>query len=102
MNDCIFCKIINKEIPAEINYEDDEFIGFLDIKPIEKGHTLLIPKKHYPWMQDLPDEMLAQIFILAKKIMAGMVLDLSCKYVEVKVVGKDVPHFHIHLIPRYE
>ena len=99
-NSCIFCKIANKQIPAEINYEDDKFIGFLDIKPVEKGHTLLIPKEHFVWMQEAPDEIISEIFITVKKLMQKMITELPCDYVEVKVIGVDVPHFHIHIIPR--
>ena len=98
--DCIFCKIITKEIPASIIYEDENFFVFLDINPVRKGHLLLIPRSHYPWMQDVPDELLAKIFIVAKKIMIAMKKSLSADYVQVSVEGKDIPHFHIHLIPR--
>lgn len=97
----IFTKIINREIPATIVYEDDESIAFLDIGPVAKGHTLLIPKKQYTWMQDVPDETISELFITSKKIMKAMIQGLGCDYVQVSVVGEEVPHFHIHLIPRY-
>lgn len=98
---CIFCKIINKEIPCSFTYEDDKFIGFLDIKPKAPGHTLLIPKKHYEWMQETPDEVISEIFILTKSIMKKMIKETPCDYVQVNILGKDVPHFHIHLIPKF-
>jgi histidine triad (HIT) family protein len=102
MNDTIFAKIIRKEIPATIVYEDDSFLAFMDIAPVAKGHLLLIPKDtHYTWMQDAPDELISSIFILAKKLMLSIKEGLGCDYVQISVVGKDVPHFHIHLIPRY-
>lgn len=99
-SECIFCKIVNGEIPATKTYEDDNFISFLDIHPVEIGHNLLIPKDHYTWMTDAPDEVVAKAFILAKKLMIKMKNDLSCDYVQISIVGKDVPHFHIHLIPK--
>ena len=65
---CIFCKIINKEIPAPIIYEDDKLFGFLDINPVTKGHSLLIPKEHHVWIHETPDEVIAESFVTAKKI----------------------------------
>lgn len=97
----IFKKIIDKEIPAEIIYENDEFLAFLDIAPVSLGHTLLIPKAEYVWLQELPDELIAKLFIEAKKLMIAIKEGLGCDYVQISVVGKDVPHVHIHLIPRY-
>ncbi len=99
-DDCLFCKIIDKKIPAYIVYEDNNFLGFLDIKPVVKGHSLLIPKEHYEWIHETPDEIIAKAFIIVKKLIIKMRKSLSCDYVQVVVVGKDVPHFHIHLIPR--
>ncbi len=97
----IFKKIIDKEIPATIVYEDEIFLAFLDIAPVSKGHTLLIPKEEYTWMQDLPDELVGQLFIKAKELMMAIKQGLLCDYVQISVVGKDVPHVHIHLIPRF-
>lgn len=101
MNDCIFCKIIKNEIPSSKVYEDDKFLAFLDIMPVSDGHLLIIPKEHVVWMQDASDEMVSDIFVLAKKLMIGVKNGMQCDYVTVSVVGKDVPHFHVHLIPRY-
>ncbi len=99
--DTIFTKIINREIPATIVYENDTMLAFLDIAPVVKGHILLIPKTRYTWMQDAPDEVVADLFVQTKKIMKTMIQGLGCDYVQVSVVGEEVPHFHIHLIPRY-
>ncbi len=99
-NDCLFCKIIDKKIPAYIIYEDSDFLGFLDINPVVKGHSLLIPKEHYEWIHETPDETIAKAFVVVKKLIIKMRKNLNCDYVQVSVVGKDVPHFHIHLIPR--
>ena len=100
-NDTIFGKIIRVEIPATKVYEDEKCLAFMDINPVSKGHILLIPKDHYEWMQDVPNELLAYLFIKTKELMIGMKKGLSCDYIQVSVVGKDVPHFHIHLMPRY-
>ncbi len=97
----IFTKIIKREIPADIVYEDADSIAFLDINPVSKGHILLITKDPHPWMTDVPDERIGKIFIKAKNIMTNMKGALPCDYVQLSIVGKDVPHFHIHLIPRY-
>lgn len=99
---CIFCKITKGEIPCYKVYEDDNFLGFLDIKPVSKGHTLLVPKEHIVWMQESSDEIISQIFNVSKKIMIAIKKSLNCELVQVSVVGKDVPHFHVHLFPRYE
>ncbi len=101
MNNCIFCKIIKGEIPSNKIYEDEKFLAFLDINPESKGHTLLIPKDHYEWIQDTPDELISEIFVVAKKIIKDLIKETDCQFVKVKVIGKDVPHFHIHLIPEY-
>jgi histidine triad (HIT) family protein len=101
MNDCIFCKIVKGEILADKIYEDKEFLAFLDIKPVSHGHILIIPKEHMVWMQDASDETISKIFILTKKIMTAMKNGLPCDYVLESVAGNEVPHFHIHLIPRY-
>lgn len=100
MNDCIFCKIIKGEIPCTKVYEEENNLAFLDINPVSPGHTLIIPKIHSDWMQDASNDVIVQTFILAKNLMAKIVKNLGVDYVQLSVVGKDVPHFHIHLIPR--
>ncbi len=100
MDNCIFCKIIAGEIPAYKVYEDDQVLAFLDIHPVSTGHTLLIPKNHYEWMQDVPDDVLAYSFLKTKNLMKSLKENLNCDYIQISVVGKDVPHFHIHLMPR--
>jgi histidine triad (HIT) family protein len=101
MENCIFCKIVKKEIPAEVIYEDDNFLAFLDIQPVNPGHVLLIPKTHYKTLVDAPDEILAKIIVRAKKLMATIKDAMAADLVVLSVVGVDVPHFHIHLLPRY-
>lgn len=101
MQDCIFCKIIKGEIPSAKVYEDDKCFGFLDINPVNYGHVLLIPKGHYQMMPDTPDDLVAYLFVRAKALMATIKAAVEADYVIVSVVGLDVPHFHIHLIPRF-
>ncbi|MBP6857922.1 MAG: HIT domain-containing protein [Candidatus Pacebacteria bacterium] len=99
-NDTVFGKIIRGEIPATKVYENEKFLAFLDINPVAKGHTLLIPKEKYTWIHDVPNELLAESFIKAKEIILAMKDGIPCDYVQIGVVGNEVPHFHIHLIPR--
>jgi histidine triad (HIT) family protein len=98
MQKTIFEKIIDREIPATITYEDDICIGILDIKPVRPGHTLLISKKPYPWIQDVTPEDLHHMMDKVQEIIKRMKSE-GADYVKVSVVGVDVPHFHIHLIP---
>ncbi len=100
--DCIFCKIIAGEIPAAKVYEDDKVLAFLDINPVNKGHVLVIPKTHYKMMIDTPDELVAYIFTKAKELMKAIKKATKADLVIVSVVGEDVPHFHVHLVPRYK
>ena len=101
MENCIFCKIVKKEIPCAQVFENEDFLAFLDIQPVANGHLLIIPKKHIVWMQDAEDEVITGIFKLAKKLMLAVKNGIGCDYVQLSIVGKDIPHFHIHLIPRY-
>jgi histidine triad (HIT) family protein len=101
MDNCIFCKIIKGDVSADKIYEDNEFLVFLDIRPVSHGHILIIPKEHVVWMQEVGDEVISKIFILTKKIMLAIKNGLPCDYVLESVAGNEVPHFHIHLIPRY-
>lgn len=95
----IFTKIIKGEIPCNKIYEDNICFAFLDINPVTKGHTLLIPKQEFQQMTDTPDDILTHCFIVAKKLMQKMKKYLRVDYVQVCVEGLQVPHFHIHLIP---
>lgn len=99
MQKTIFEKIIEREIPATITYEDEVCIGILDINPIAPGHTLLISKKPYPWIQDVSPENLHHMMDKVQDIIRDM-KSKGADYVKVSVVGVDVPHFHIHLIPQ--
>jgi histidine triad (HIT) family protein len=101
MADCIFCKIVKKEMPSFKVFEDDKILAFLDIKPVNPGHVLVVPKEHYHWMQDTTDDLVSQIFVKSKELMKAIQKAVACDFVVVSVVGIDVPHFHVHLIPRY-
>ena len=95
----LFTKIIDKEIPAHIVHEDDRFIAFLDINPLVVGHTLVVPKKEVDYIFDNDDETLAGIMIFAKKVAKAIDKAISCKRVGVAVIGLEVPHTHVHLVP---
>lgn len=102
MENCTFCKIVKKVIPAEIIYEDSKIMAFLDINPVHPGHALIIPREHHKMMTDTPDNIISYIFIKSKELMKVIKTATNADYVAVSVVGIDVPHFHIHLIPRYK
>lgn len=95
----IFTKIVNGEIPAWKVAEDDRFFAFLDIFPVAKGHTLVIPKKEVDYLFDLDDETYAGLQLFAKKVALGIQRAIPCKKVGVMVLGLEVPHAHIHLVP---
>lgn len=95
----LFTKIINKEIPAHIILEDDHFIAFLDINPLVVGHTLVVPKKEVDYIFDNDDEILSAIMIFAKRVAKAIDQTIPCKRVGVAVIGLEVPHTHVHLVP---
>lgn len=100
MENCIFCKIAAGEIPANKVYEDDKIVAFLDINPKAPGHTLLIPKTHHQWFQDIPDDTYDALFRAAKKVAQDIKVQNNADYVRMGIVGTDVPHAHIHLVPQ--
>jgi histidine triad (HIT) family protein len=95
----IFSKIVNGEIPAWKVAEDENYLAFLDIFPVAKGHTLVIPKKEVDYLFDLDDELYAGLQLFAKKVAVGLKKAIPCEKVGVLVLGLEVPHAHIHLIP---
>lgn len=99
MSDCIFCKIVAGEIPCHEIYEDDQFLGFLDIHPKTVGHCLLIPKQHYRWTYDVPN--FGTYFDTAKKIILKLLSTTKADFVSIVTYGMDVHHAHIQLIPEY-
>ena len=99
MSDSIFTKIIKGEIPCYKIAEDDRFIAFLDVFPIKKGHTLVVPKSQIDYLFDLDDSLLSDLMIFAKKVAQKMERAISCERVGIAVIGLEVPHAHIHLVP---
>lgn len=95
----IFSKIISGEIPSYKIAEDDNYIAFLDINPLTKGHTLVVPKKEVDYIFDMEDGDLAALHLFAKKVAIALKKSISCTRVGVTVIGLEVPHAHIHLIP---
>ena len=95
----LFTKIVNGEIPAWKVAEDENYLAFLDIFPVAKGHTLVIPKKEVDYLFDLDDETYAGLQLFAKKVAVGIQKAVPCKKVGVMVLGLEVPHAHIHLVP---
>ena len=95
----IFSKIVNGEIPAYKVAEDENYLAFLDIFPVAKGHTLVIPKKEVDYLFDLEDELYTGLQAFAKKVAVGLKKAIPCQKVGVLVLGLEVPHAHIHLIP---
>lgn len=107
MENCIFCKIANGEIPAATLYEDENFRVILDLGPASKGHALILPKSHAANIYELSDEMAAKAMILAKKMATAMTAALKCDGFNIvqnngECAGQTVFHFHMHLIPRYK
>lgn len=95
----IFTKIVNGEIPAYKVAEDENYLAFLDIFPVAKGHTLVIPKKEVDYLFDLDDDLYSGLQMFAKKVAAGLKKAIPCEKVGVLVLGLEVPHAHIHLVP---
>ena len=101
--DCIFCKIVSKEIPAKILVETESCIGFLDAFPLAKGHALIIPKNHYEKIQDLPVDVNNEIFSTVHRLISKIDSLTGATLVAVhngKDSGQEIPHVHVHLIPR--
>ena len=106
MSECIFCKIGKKEIPAEVVGEDARTLAFLDIHPKAPGHTVIIPKAHCETLIDLPEEEMRPLFAMAKRLDEILVRALRADGMTIginqgKAAGQAVPHFHLHLMPRF-
>ena len=98
--DCVFCQIAAGKIPCHKIYEDGDFLAFLDIRPLNPGHTLVIPKKHYRWVWDVPD--IGKYYEVAGKIAKAIKRALKTDWVISLVLGEEVPHAHVWLVPRFE
>lgn len=95
----IFTRIVQGEIPSYKIAEDDRFYAFLDINPVAIGHTLVIPKEEIDYIFDLPDDLLGDLMVFAKKVGLAVEKEVECQRIGVTVVGLEVPHAHVHLIP---
>lgn len=107
MPSCIFCKIVAKEIPAHIVYEDDHFLAFLDIHPKSPGHTQIIPKQHYRWVWDIPSNnpagpSIGNYFEIVQKIAKAQQKAFGTDWILSKIIGDEVPHAHIWVFPNKE
>lgn len=105
VENCVFCKVVKGELPTTKVYEDADTFAFLDIKPVNPGHTLVVPKKHYTNIHDMPDELVGKVAIVAKKI-ADAILKLGAKGVNIgmnngEAAGQIIFHAHVHVMPRY-
>lgn len=95
----IFSRIAAKELPAHIVAEDEKYIAFLDISPLVTGHVLAVPKEEVDYIFDLEDETLSGLHVFAKKVAKGIEKVIDCERIGVTVIGLEVPHAHVHLIP---
>ena len=95
----IFTKIVNGEIPAYKVAENDEFLAFLDVMPLVEGQVLVIPKMEIDYIFDIEDDLYLELQMFAKKVAKGLKKAISCKRIGVAVIGLEVPHTHIHLVP---
>jgi histidine triad (HIT) family protein len=102
MNDCIFCKIAAGEVPSrKVHHEDNTIVSFLDINQDVPGHTLVIPMEHHTWFYELPDEVANKLFRAARHIAKDLKEQTKADFIELSIIGVDVPHVHIHLFPRF-
>lgn len=104
---CVFCKIIKGEIPCNSVYEDDMVLAFLDIKPVNPGHVLVIPKKHFANLEEIDDNYLQAVIMVVKKIAKQLkdklnILGYNLIMNNDPVAGQEIPHLHFHIIPRQE
>lgn len=105
--ECLFCKIIDGSVPSQKVYEDDTVLAFLDIHPINPGHTLVVPKQHVATMYEAPDEMLTQLMRAVKKVSVGVKNAVSADGISISqsnepAAGQEIFHLHFHIIPRFK
>ena len=99
MKDSIFTKIINGKIDSFKVLENENFLAFLDVNPVKDGHTLVIPKLQVDYIYDLPEDVIKELFVFSKKVAKMLENSFSCNRIGISVIGLEVPHAHIHLIP---
>ena len=106
MEECLFCKIVAGEIPSQEVYSDGDFMAFLDINPRNPGHTLVIPKKHYQTIMEMPDNEVGELFKIVKKIAIAVKKGTNADGISIgqsneRAAGQVIPHVHFHVIPRF-
>ena len=107
MNSCIFCRIAQKRIPANLVYEDEKAMAFLDIRPLSEGHTLIIPKSHYENVVDISQELIMHIHGVTKRVALAVKKATQADGISImqqngKAAGQEIFHLHVHVIPRFE
>ena len=107
VQNCVFCNIVLKEIPASYVFENEKILAFMDIRPVTEGHTLVIPKTHYENIFELTDDIIEPIFKAVKKVAYAVKEGVNAEGITIfqqngKAAGQDVFHFHVHVIPRYK
>ena len=107
MEDCIFCKIVKGQEQSTIVYEDEHSLAFLDIHPLNLGHTLIIPKKHYPGMGEMPLDEVGRLFVSVAKVMQGVRRATKANGMNIgqsngRAASQEVFHMHVHIIPRFD
>jgi histidine triad (HIT) family protein len=105
--DCIFCGIVKKEAPASILYEDDKVLAFLDIRPLNEGHTLVIPKAHYETVYEMPEDLVCNVYKLVKRMAVAVKAATEADGITIiqqngHAAGQEVFHVHVHVVPRFE
>jgi histidine triad (HIT) family protein len=107
MDGCVFCRILAGDLPVSFVHEDDDVVAFLDVQPVNAGHTLVLPRRHVEFLDDLEGEALARMLPLAQRIAAAICeTDLRCEGVNLlladgEAAGQEVPHVHLHVVPRF-
>jgi histidine triad (HIT) family protein len=106
-NACIFCRIAQKQVPANLVYEDEKALAFLDIRPLNEGHTLVIPKAHYETVFDIPQELITYLHGITKRVAIAVKKATKADGISIiqqngKAASQEVLHLHVHVIPRYE
>lgn len=99
MEDCVFCKIIRKQLPSYTVFEDESYVAFLDIRPLNPGHTLVVPKEHYRWVWDVPET--GHYFDRVGRIARVLQKTMKTDWVIADVAGMGVAHAHVHVVPRF-
>lgn len=106
MDECLFCRIIKGELPCSKLYEDDKVFAFLDIGPVSKGHSLVIPKEHHETLLDVPDDILKEVSVIVKRLSKAVKKAVNADGISIgqsnyKAAGQVVPHLHFHIMPRF-